>query len=133
MAGYSRDNLICAMEIEGGPKNTLRNLQWREERDDAEEQKYDNPDGCVAIVAVGHDGSYLFIERPNLWMFESEPRPQDNGFGQSFDQPPGVYRMTFSCREHRDPESGYVDDWEFQVRDRVLLWEPPKNRPPLPE
>lgn len=93
------------------------------------EPVYDSPNGCVAIVAVGADGDYVMIEKPNLQMFDVEKKPQYNGFGDDYDYgdfAPGVYRITYSFTTHRDWESGHVDDWEFAPEKVERLW------PPLP-
>ena len=87
-----------------------------------EPSEFDDPNGCQATVAVAEDGSYVMLDKPNLWMFECEPAPQNNGFGDSYDLPSGVYRMTYAFHAHMDFESGRVDDWEFEVVSAVCLW-----------
>lgn len=90
-----------------------------------EEPQWDDPQGCQAIVAVGSDGDYVMLRKPNLWMFDVEKRPQDNGFGESFDDlAPGVYLITYSYHTHRDWESGHIDDWTFEPEKIELLWQP---------
>jgi hypothetical protein len=88
-----------------------------------EERKFENPDGCKAIVAVAEDGDYVMIVKPDLWFFFEESNPKDNGFPQSFDMPPGVYEMTFSYKEYRDSEGG-VDDGVFTMETANPLWTP---------
>jgi hypothetical protein len=108
-------------ETEEGTTETLRALSAPEE----EGPPFENPDGCRAIVAVGEGGEYVFLEKPNLWFFSVEPRPQDNGFGEDFDLAPGVYEMTFGYRESQCLESGHVDDWEMTMTTCAPLWAPP--------
>ena len=88
-----------------------------------EDPIYDSPNGCVAIVAVGEDGDYFFMQRPDIWCLDVEPDPKNNGFGDCFDLAPGVYKMTFLFNPYRDYESGYVDDWDFTLEKSELLWE----------
>ena len=87
------------------------------------EPEWESPNGCKAIVAVAEDGSYIMLRKPNLWMFDCEPAPQDNGFGGSYDLPAGVYEITYGYTTHTDRESGIVDDWEFTPEEIKPLWE----------
>lgn len=91
---------------------------------DGPEPELDPPEGCKAIVAVGVDGDYVMLKKPNVFCFEEESSPQLNGFGEDFDMPPGVYEMTFSYRETCDRESGIVDDFYFDMKEAKLLWYP---------
>jgi hypothetical protein len=94
-----------------------------ESMDQSPEVEYESPQGCRAIVAVADDGDYIFLTKPNLWFFEAESDPKNNGFGDSFDLPAGVYDITFNYHAYKDPESGYVDDWSFSIQESSLLWE----------
>lgn len=90
--------------------------------EDGSRRAYTNPDGCQATVAVGSDGSYVMLDIPDLWMFECEPDPHNNGFGDSYDLPPGIYRVTYSFTPHLDLETSCIDDWEFDPARAVCLW-----------
>ena len=95
-------------------------MEGPQEREEG--RKYESPKGCRAVVAVADDGTYIFLEKPDLWVFDVEPAPQDNGFGESFDLLPGVYSMTFDYQEHKDWDTGEVDDWTFTMSSCELLW-----------
>ena len=88
--------------------------------------EFDHPNGSKWIVAVDIDGNVTVLNTPNICdgLLEKESPFGIIGFPCDSESDPGVYEWTCSYVESVDWESGHVDDWQFEVSEEKLLWEP---------
>lgn len=93
---------------------------------EAEEKEpdYESPNGSKWIVAVSDDGTVSILRIPNIhYSFTDEGNdPETFGLPDEVEDAAGVYEWTCNLVQHRDWETGYVDDWNFEVTNIKLLY-----------
>lgn len=99
-------------------------IQILEEDDEPE---YASPQGSKWIVAVSDEGYVSVLVRPPIHhaFFDNGPGAEDIGLPFEVENPAGVYEWICNVQEYRDWESGYVDDWNFDVIKETLLFRCP--------
>ena len=90
------------------------------------EPDFDHPNGSKWIVAVDIDGNVTVLDTPNLCdgLIERDTPFGIIGFPCDSESNPGVYEWTCAYVQSIDLETGTVDDFDFEVTDEKLLWEP---------
>lgn len=85
---------------------------------------FDSPHGSVWVVAVDVNGGVSILKSPNIdpYFFDSGTVAEYLGLPFEVDKAPGVYEWVCDYVEHRDWESGQVDDVTFEVREERLLY-----------
>lgn len=94
------------------------------EDEESPEPEYDSPNGSKWVVAVDNEGLVHVLSRPYIHdsFFECGSSAEDLGLPADTDVAPGVYEWICNIVYHRDWETGYVDDWQFEVIEEKLLW-----------
>jgi hypothetical protein len=91
----------------------------------AEEDPYVYPsDDLEYIIAVGKDGTAIFLQTPDIhYSFFENARDmlEDNGFAIPEGLGAGIYKCHFHHWTSTDWESGMVDDWGFDCIDEPEL------------
>lgn len=90
-----------------------------------EEPEFDSPNGSRWIVAVADDGTVSVLSKPFIHdsFFENGSSPEDMGLPCEVDGEPGVYEWICNLVEYRDWETGYVDDYQFEVIEEKRLYQ----------
>lgn len=113
------------------PKLNLNHTGYRE----PQEHEYENPNNTVWIVAVGMGGNVSIMQAPDIHpgFFDGGESAEMLGLPFEVEKSPGVYKWTCKFVEHRDWESGIVEEWNFEPVSEEVLFElnPSKNEESL--
>lgn len=96
--------------------------------------EFDSPYMSVWIVAIDESGSVTILKAPNIHyaFFDFGSSPEDIGLPfEVEDTVPGVYRWYCSPWQSYDWETGYADDFGFEVISEDLLWNIDRVKPPV--
>ena len=92
---------------------------------DDDEPDWVSPYNSEWILAVNDSGEILVIGAPAIHdcFFENGRDADSIGLPTQTDEPMGVYRCKCSFHESKDWETGWVDDWHFEIEEMIPIWQ----------